>query len=193
MSTKSVAPNKSEEFNKAYRAPITFWGDVRIPKELKELVETIKPKTSLELGCGLGRFSSYLAAQGVNATGVDFSSVAIEKAKKRVEHAERRPTFMVGDVTNLKMIHNQFDISFDIGCFHCLDEQEQQKYVAEVYRLLKPGATHLIWAMDASPSNLKLSPDSIARVFANHFQLAQAKPSRRRIVAAHFYWLVRAK
>ena len=193
MSNKTDSSAKSEYFNKAYRAPITFWGDVRIPKELKDLVETSKPKTSLELGCGLGRFSSYLAAQGVNATGVDFSSVAIEKAKKRVEHAERRPTFMVGDVTNLKMIHNQFDISFDIGCFHCLDEQEQQKYVAEVYRLLKPGATHLIWAMDASPSNLKLSPDSIARVFANHFQLAQAKPSRRRIVAAHFYWLVRAK
>jgi ubiquinone/menaquinone biosynthesis C-methylase UbiE len=191
MSSKSDTPVKSEYFNKAYRAPITFWGDVRIPKELKELAETVQPKTSLELGCGLGRFSSYLAAQGIKATGVDFSAVAIEKAKKRVVHAEHRPTFMVGDVTNLKMIHNPFDLAFDIGCFHCLDEPEQQKYAAEVYRVLKPGATHLIWAMDSAPSDLRLSPDSIARVFANHFQLAQAKPSRRRIVAAHFYWLVR--
>jgi len=193
MSSKSDAPVKSEYFNKAYRAPITFWGDVRIPKELKELVETSKPKNSLELGCGVGRFSSYLATQGVKATGVDFSSVAIEKAKKRVVNVEHKPTFMVGDVTNLEMINNQFDLSFDIGCFHCLNEQEQQKYVSEVYRSLKPGATHLIWAMDSSPSDLRLSSDSIARVFANRFQLVQAKPSRRRIVASHWYWLVRTK
>ncbi|WP_217636851.1 class I SAM-dependent methyltransferase [Dendrosporobacter quercicolus] len=60
---------------------MTVWGDVRIPQELKELAETNKPKTFLELGCGLGRFSSFMAKQGVQATGVDFSSVAIEKAK----------------------------------------------------------------------------------------------------------------
>ena len=193
MSTKSDSSAKSEYFNKAYRAPITFWGDVRIPQELKDLVETTQPKTSLELGCGLGRFSSYLAAQGLKATGVDFSSVAIEKAKKRVINAEHRPTFMVGDVTNLETISEQFDLSFDIGCFHCLNEPEQQKYASEVYRLLKPGGTHLIWAMDSAPSDLRLSPEIIARVFANRFQLAQAKPSRRRIVPSHFYWLVSAK
>jgi ubiquinone/menaquinone biosynthesis C-methylase UbiE len=193
MSTKSDVTAKSEYFNKAYRAPITFWGDVRIPKELKDLVETFNPKTSLELGCGLGRFSSYLAAQGVKATGVDFSSVAIEKAKKRVGNAEHKPTFMVGDVTNLERINQQFDLSFDIGCFHCLSGPEQQEYVSEVYRLLKPGATHLIWAMDSSPSDIKLSPNYIARVFANRFQLTKAESSKRRIVASHFYWLVRAK
>ncbi len=193
MSTKSDVTAKSEYFNKAYRAPITFWGDVRIPKELKDLVGTYHPKTSLELGCGLGRFSSYLAAQGVKTTGVDFSSVAIEKAKKRGGNAEHKPTFMVGDVTNLEMINQQFDLSFDIGCFHCLSEPEQQEYVSEVYRLLRPGATHLIWAMDSSPRDIKLSPTYIARVFVNRFQLARAESSRRRIVASHFYWLVRAK
>jgi len=193
MSSKSDAPGKNEYFNKAYSAPITFWGDVRIPKELKDLVETYKPKNSLELGCGLGRFSSYLAAHGLRATGVDFSSVAIEKARKRVVNAERKPTFIEGDVTNLEMITEQFDLSFDIGCFHCLNEQEQQKYVSEVYRLLKPGATHLIWAMDSSPSGIKLSPNYFAKVFANNFQLAKAKSSRRRIIASHFYWLVCAK
>jgi len=193
MSIKSDAPVKSEYFDKAYNAPITFWGDVRIPKELKDLVETCKPKISLELGCGLGRFSAFMAGQGIKATGVDFSSVAIEKAKKRVAHAERKPTFIVGDVTNLKMIAERFDVSFDVGCFHCLNEQEQQKYVSEVYRLLKPGATHLIWAMDHAPSDMLLNPDYIAKVFANSFQLAKTEPSRRRIISSHWYWLVRAK
>ena len=193
MSSKSDVPVKSEYFNKAYNAPITLWGDIRIPKELKELVETNNPKTSLELGCGLGRFSRYMAEQGIKATGVDFSSVAIGKAKKRVANDERKPTFVIGDVTNLEMITEQFDVSFDIGCFHCLDEEDQRKYVSEVYRLLKPGAIHLIWAFYASPVGIKLTPEYIAKIFGKHFQLAKTKSSRRRIITARWYWLVRAK
>ena len=189
MNSKSDAPVKSEDFDKAYHAPITFWGDLRIPKELKDLVETFHPKTSLELGCGLGRFSSYLADHGLKATGVDFSSVAIEKAKKRVVNAEHKPTFIVGDVTNLEMITKQFDVSFDVGCFHCLDEEGQRKYVSEIYRLIKPGATHLIWALDTSPSDIQLTPEYIAQIFGKHFQLAKTKSSRRRIISSHWYWL----
>ena len=191
MNKKSNAPNGSEFFDKAYRAPITFWGDVRIPKELKELVEAYKPKISLELGCGLGRFSTYMAEQGIKATGIDFSLVAIEKAKKRVANSEHKPTFLEGDVTNLEMLNEQFDVSFDVGCFHCLNEEGQKRYVEEVYRLLNPGATHLIWAMDNSPSHIKLNPNYISNVFGSHFQLTKSKFSGRRLifVSSHWYWL----
>jgi ubiquinone/menaquinone biosynthesis C-methylase UbiE len=193
INSKSKAPFTSEQFNKAYNLPITFWGDIRIPKELKELVETCKPKTSLELGCGLGRFSRFMVEKNIKATGVDFSSVAIDKAKKRIANDERKPKFIVGDVTNLEMITEQFDVSFDIGCFHCLNAEGQQKYVSEIFRLLKPGATHLIWALDTSPSDLKLNHDLMAKTFEKGFQLVYSKFSRRRIIASHWYWFVRAK
>ncbi len=193
MNDKSDAPGKSEYFDKAYRAPITLWGDVRIPEELKDIVETYKPKTSLELGCGLGRFSAFMARQGIKATGVDFSPVAVEKAKKRVANNEHKPTFIAGDVTNLEMITEQFDVSFDVGCFHCLDEDDQQKYVSEIYRLLKPGAAHLLWTMDHARSDIMLNPNYIAKVFENHFQLVNSKSSRRRIISSHWYWLICAK
>ena len=191
----SKPPSTSDQFNKVYRSPIASWAwrDIRIPKELNELVETNNPKTSLELGCGLGRFSTYMAEQGIKATGVDFSSVAIEKAKKRVANSEHKPTFLVGDVTNLEMFNEQFDISFDVGCFHCLNGEGQQKYVSEIYRLLKPGATHLIWALDSAPSDIKITPDYIAKTFENGFQLVNSMFSRRRIIASHWYWLTRIK
>ena len=75
---KSKPPSTSEQFNKVYSSPIAswVWGDIRFPKEINELVKTNNPKTSLELGCGLGRFSNFLAKHGIKATGVDFSSVA---------------------------------------------------------------------------------------------------------------------
>ena len=181
-----------EEFNKVYRSiGHWIWTDNRIPKELKEIVELHNPKTSLELGCGLGIFSSFMASQGIKATGVDFSSVAIEKANKRVANNTVKPQYIVGDVTNLKKIDRQFDFSFDVGCFHCLNEEGHQKYVSEIYRLLKPGATHLIWGMDSSPSDIKLNPKYIEQTFGEHFLLAQSKFSRRRIASSHWYWLIR--
>jgi SAM-dependent methyltransferase len=191
----SGPPSTSEQFNKVYSSPIAswVWGDIRIPKELNELVKTNKPKTSLELGCGLGRLSSFLSKQGIKATGVDFSSVAIENAKRRVAIYEHKPEFIVGDVTNLVTIKEQFDVSFDVGCFHCLNEDGQLNYVSEIYRLLKPGATHLIWALDISPSDSRLTPDYIVKIFENGFKLVNSKFSRRRIIASHWYWLVREK
>ena len=191
----SKAPSTSEQFNKVYSSPLApwAWGDIRIPKELIELVKTNNPKTSLEFGCGLGRFSRFMINQGIKTTGVDFSSVAIEKAKKRVANDEYKPTFIVGDVTNLGTIKQLFDISYDIGCFHCLNKDGQQKYVSEVYRLLKPGGQHLIWALDTAPSNIMLDPEYIAKTFETRFQLVNSKFSRRRIIASHWYWLIREK
>jgi ubiquinone/menaquinone biosynthesis C-methylase UbiE len=191
--TKSKPPSTSEQFNKVYSSPISHWvwSDIRIPQELIELIKTKNPKTTLELGCGLGLFSNFVAKQGIKATGVDFSSVAIENAMRRVAENELKPEFIVGDVTNLETIKEKFDISYDVGCFHCLNEESQQKYASEVYRLLKPVGTHLIWALDLSPSEIKLSPDYIAKTFENGFHLVNSKFSRRRIIASHWYWLVR--
>jgi cyclopropane fatty-acyl-phospholipid synthase-like methyltransferase len=185
------APTASTDFDRAYRLPFTFWGDFRIPMEVKALIQMRTSRSILELGCGVGRFSRYVAQQGLQATGVDFSPVAIAKAQKRVAQDKVRPQFLVGDVTHLDALGGPFDASFDVGCFHCLDEQGQRAYVSELSRLLRSGGTHLIWAMDSSPSDIPLSPAALKEAFAPGFELRDACPSRRRIVPSHWYWLVR--
>ena len=188
-----AAPAKSTDFDHVYRSAVLYWvwTDIRIPQEIKELARQGSPRSVLELGCGLGRFSRYFAQQGVHATGVDFSPVAIATAQKRVAQDDVRPEFVVGDVTHLDALGGPFDASFDVGCFHCLDPQGQRAYVSELSRLLRPGGTHLTWAMDSSPSDLHLSPAAVREVFAPSFRLADARKSRRRLVASHWYWLVR--
>jgi SAM-dependent methyltransferase len=180
-------------FDKAYRSYFAHWvwGDTRIPDELKELVAINHPKTSLELGCGLGRYSAYLAEQGIQATGIDFSEVVIEKDNRQFAGKARKPTFLVGDATNLAMLQEPFDVAFDIGCFHCLNQDGQESYAAEIYRLLKPGSTLLIWAIDHAPSGIALGPECMASIFLPGFQLANAKASQRRLTDSHWYWLVR--
>ncbi|RYE20363.1 MAG: class I SAM-dependent methyltransferase [Sphingobacteriaceae bacterium] len=193
MDTVSAAPASSKEFDKIYGSAFAhwMWSDTRIPSELKELVAKLQPQTSLELGCGLGRFSAFMAQQGIKATGVDFSPVAIKNANKRYIEEKHKPVLLTGDVTNLSMFTKPFDVAFDVGCFHCLNETGQQRYAAEAARLLNPGLPLLIWAIDSSPSGIKLSPDYMAKVFQSGFELQQSKFSRRRIIASHWYWLVR--
>jgi len=184
-----MQPKTALEFDSEYRLPFTMWGDTRIPKEIAALVTDEAPHRALELGCGVGRFSRYVAQQGVATTGIDFSSVAIAKARASVAKDEQKAEFMVGDVTQLDHVAGPFDIGFDVGCFHCLDSAGQSNYVSEVHRLLAPGGVHLIWAFDNSPGGPRLSPAAIKEVFAPRFQLRDSRKSRRRLLASHWYWL----
>lgn len=190
ITISSKAPFTSFDFDKAYQLPFTFWADFRIPTELKTLIAVENPKSALELGCGLGRFSNYVAKQGVKTVGVDFSRIAIEKARTRIINENKKPDFLIADVTNLHQLNKQFDVSFDVGCFHCLSDEEQYLYAEELNRLLKPGATHLIWAMDDAPNGSKLNRSKITETFKG-FKLVKVESSRRRIAASHWYWLVK--
>jgi cyclopropane fatty-acyl-phospholipid synthase-like methyltransferase len=185
-------PTTSADFDRAYRGVFTSWGDIRIPPEVKALIRQASPSSALELGCGVGRISRYVAQQGVRVVGVDFSSVAISKGQKRVAHDERKPQFIVGDVTHLDGLGGPFDVSIDVGCFHTLEPQSQPAYVAELSRLLRAGGTHLMWAFDASPGGVLFSPAAVKDLFAPRFELQDARKSRRRLLSSHWYWLVRA-
>jgi SAM-dependent methyltransferase len=184
-----MQPKTALQFDSAYRLPFTMWGDFRIPQEIAALVAEEAPRRALELGCGVGRFSRYVARQGVATTGIDFSSVAIAKARAGVAEDSQRPEFVVGDVTRLDHVAGPFDISFDVGCFHCLDASGQHKYVSEVHRLLVRGGVHLIWALDDSPGGPRISPVSMRKLFATGFQLRDSRKTRRRLLASHWYWL----
>ena len=191
---QNSVPTTSGDFDKMYGSVLHWaWRDVRIPKELKQLAAKCKPESSLELGCGAGLFTSFMADQGIKATGVDFSKVAIEKSKKRIIGKGNQPEYIVGDVTDLKTLKEPFAVAFDVGCFHCLDDIGQQKYASELYRLLKPDSILLIWALNNSPSDIKLTADYMAEIFKNGFQLIGNKFSRRRIASSRWYWLMKNK
>ena len=183
-----TAPTTSPEFDRVYLGGLTPWGDIRIPPELKALAKGRAGQRSLELGCGLGRFSHWLAGQGLLATGVDFSAVAIDKAQARGEGMDGL-RYLVADVTALPPLGGAFDFAFDVGCFHCLPPEGQHAYAASLAGQLRPGAPLLIWAMDHSPADLALTPQSVAAALAPHFTLQSAAPNRRRIAASHWYHL----
>ncbi|HGH5977363.1 TPA: class I SAM-dependent methyltransferase [Kluyvera georgiana] len=141
---------------------------------LKNCIRQNAPLNALELGCGLGLFADYFSKEGIKITAGDFLAVAIEKARNRVREGYESPHFHTGDVTNLKDISGPFDVSYDVGCFDCLDEPGQMKYAREVNRLLKPDGVHLIRAMDISPRGMRLTPQVIEKVFGQYFERVSA-------------------
>jgi SAM-dependent methyltransferase len=179
------------DFDRAYALPFTPWGDIRVPAELEELVQRESPRISLELGCGIGRFSRRLSRRGIRATAVDFSAKAIEKARRRAAKDPNPPDYRVGDVTRLDFLQGPFDLAFDIGCFHCLPAQGRLDYAAELHRLLPPGAMLLVWTMDRAPSGLSTDPESVQEVFARRFMLQESKSVRRRLAASRWHYLCR--
>lgn len=77
---------------------------------MSRLLETfgIKSGTLLDLCCGNGRVSIFMAKKGYKAVGVDMSKTFIEDAKRKAEEQRiaESVTFLEGDVRKLKNVIN---------------------------------------------------------------------------------------
>jgi ubiquinone/menaquinone biosynthesis C-methylase UbiE len=76
----------------------------------------IKSGNVLDLCCGNGRISIYMAKKGFKAVGVDISRVFLEDARKKAkEHkVSHDVTFLEGDVRNLKKVVGDISQTFDV-------------------------------------------------------------------------------
>ncbi|CAM4397263.1 glycosyltransferase [Saccharibacillus endophyticus] len=79
---------------------------------------------SIELGCGSGHLSAYLAQHNFETSLFDFSPVALKKAKACYANLNLEGTFIEGDLLNLKPDSQEYDIVWNSGVMeHFTDEQ----------------------------------------------------------------------
>ena len=173
-------------FRLAYRRGFTPWDSGVPPPELVELIEgarRIPAGRALDLGCGTGTTTVYMASKGWDATGIDFVPRAIRRARARSEAAGVPVALLVGDVTQLHKlpIEPGFDLLFDQGCFHSLPAGAQAPYSREITRMARSGATYLLYAFGPqadrpSPFFPKgVSPDNVRSRFPD-FEMIDARP-----------------
>lgn len=115
--------------------------------ELKQAIENgtfIPPARLLDIGCGLGSQTNYMAKSGFEVVGIDIAAVAIEKAQKLAQFARSEAVFKVADTTSLPFLTDSFDIMYDRGCFMHLKPAEQFRYRTEISRVLTDGGTFLL-------------------------------------------------
>ena len=139
------------------------WDDELPPPEVMEFVSTLPPGRALDLGCGTGRASIYLARLGWSVDGVDFIPKAIEMAQARARRAGVSPRFHCAAVTRLDFLSGPYDLALDVGCLHALDDENLRAYHAELKRLLRPGGAYLLFVRlkeaGASPPSDDDSPE----------------------------------
>ena len=109
-------------------------------------VEKRKEVKFLDLGCGAGNNSKFLAKEGFSVWGIDGSETAIKVAKRRMKtkELEGKTNFMVGDFTELPFDNNKFDCIIDRQSVSANNKKEIKNIISkEVYRVLKEGGSFI--------------------------------------------------
>ncbi len=100
----------------------------------------------LDLGCGNGKNSHYIAEQGLNnkITGIEISDTVLNHARKLVPNGN-----FIKQSIGIKwpVADQSFDIVLDVTCSNSLNEQERAVYLSELQRSLKPGGYFFLRAL----------------------------------------------
>lgn len=139
------------EWNDRYRDGNLPWDTGQPSSELQRVLSqiAIQPCRALELGCGTGTNSVWLAQQGFEVTGLDVAPLAVERAEERARAARLTVHFQVADVLDLPDLGDPFGFFFDRGCYHVVRRSSPEKYAPAVARKLASGGRGLILAGNA--------------------------------------------
>ncbi|RPI28377.1 MAG: class I SAM-dependent methyltransferase [Acidobacteria bacterium] len=111
---------------------------------MRELVGDVQGRKVLDIGCGTGRHSLWMAAAGALVTGVDFSVGMMAEARRKP--GADRVRFVKHD------LHRRFP--FESSSFDCVVSglvlehiKDLPAFMAEAYRVLSPGGYAVISSM----------------------------------------------
>jgi SAM-dependent methyltransferase len=122
-----------EQYRERYKSGDIPWDAGRPDFNLIEVV-TQKPVLIckvLDVGCGTGDNSIWLAQNHFQVTGTDTSDIALEKAKKKASKANVECDFVLVDFLKNKIPGAPFGFVFDRGCFHSFGSEDERRRFAQ--------------------------------------------------------------
>lgn len=129
-------------FNSVYTADAPWDIGAPQPAMAALLVQYPPASPTLDLGCGSGDLSIYLAQQGCRVVGIDFVESAVKIARQRAASlpldTAQLLEFRVADALKPSFLQQQFGAVFDSGFFHLFDPEECDSLVDELALTLPP-------------------------------------------------------
>jgi SAM-dependent methyltransferase len=142
---------KAADWDERYRIKELVWGagpNVWVHRELADLA----PGRAVDLACGEGRNAMWLASLGWRVLGVDFSAVALDKARELQVGggAVTQPvTWQCADATTVDLESSgPYDLA--LICYLQLPARGRRAVVARAANALAPGGTLLVIAHDSA-------------------------------------------
>jgi len=168
---------KSKFWDKFYEKPLDEipWQNVQADW-FKELVDnkTLTGSSSIDLGCGTGQKSIYLAKYGgfSDVTGVDISEKAIEIARQNAKEEDVQCNFVHSDATEWLFINvdKTFDLILDWANLHGISADRRKEYIKGINQHSHDGTLLLIRTFSSRDKGLE------------HFDLVRNNESLRHYV-----------
>jgi SAM-dependent methyltransferase len=138
---------RREDWDRRYAEPELLWS--ASPNRLL-VAETgdIPPGRALDLACGEGRNALWLAELGWRVTAVDFSGVAIEKARARASREGLDVDFLCADLLDYEPAPGAYDLVLVL--YLQLVAEERRRVLSRAAAALAPGGTFLLVGHDTS-------------------------------------------
>jgi SAM-dependent methyltransferase len=136
-----------EHWDARYRQPDQApWDTGRPSAELQRQLAKRKltPCRAIELGCGTGTNSIWLAQQGFDVTAVDISPTAIERAQAKAVEAGVQIRFLQADVFALPDLGPGFPFFIDRGCYHVVRRVDVAEFLRSLESITAAGAEGLV-------------------------------------------------
>jgi SAM-dependent methyltransferase len=174
-------------FNAVYQ-DVPPW-EIGTPQPAMSTLLTKYPPASpiLDLGCGSGDLSIYLAQLGYQVVGIDFVEMAIANARKKLAALPPEVVqfldFQVADALQPSILHRQFGAVVDSGFFHLFDYELCEHLVDEVARILVPGGRYYLheFSVEFPMSNMprQISAEELQRRFRPEkgWQIKEIQPA----------------
>lgn len=136
-------------WDERYRSKDLVWG-LEPNRFVREQCERLRVGSALDIACGQGRNALWLAQLGWQVTGVDYSTVAIERARAlaadRDELQRLRISWQVADVTELVPKPSSLDLV--LVCYLHIPAAQLDQLLARTATALRPGGHLLIVGHD---------------------------------------------
>lgn len=164
MSTENQEELRAH-WDERYRSGQTPWDTGITPPEVQAFWEEQPPPAAgayaLDIGCGTGLNTLFLARLGLCAIGFDLSGQALRLAQLRLKARGRqdrsraggKAVFVQADVSRLPVVGLGAAYALDIGCLHSLPDQLRPAYAEGVHRGLKSGGYFHLYAFDRNNSD----------------------------------------
>jgi SAM-dependent methyltransferase len=176
----SLANNSIDRatFENLYAGPAPW--DVGKPQERFVAVADRVIGPVLDAGCGTGEHALFFAARGHRVIGIDFLEEPIRRARAKAVERGMDVEFMVKDATTLGDWRERFASVIDCGLFHCFSDDDRQRYVRELGRVLKPGGLlFLMCFSDEEPGKegpRRVSRQEVHQAFADEWEVESIQP-----------------
>ena len=133
------------EYEKRYDREDYYWGLTPnvLCYDIMRIKPPVKPYRVLDIGCGEGKDSVFLARNGYNVTAFDASEKGLSKARELAAHCGVSVGFFKADVRDYRL-DADYDIIFSSGVFHYIPLGIRESITKDLKAHTKGGGINVI-------------------------------------------------